>query len=331
MFKFGKAVKKAVKIKPTPFSKQVAKGVAKMGKSAEKSEDIKRLVKLTKGADTIGDVAKAGASADDLRLLQQIAGRRHNWVQSAGISGIKGVGKGIEKAGEVITNPGVGEWVGRGVKAGIGYQGVMGGLNVAQNIAEADGNIFQKIGTGFLNTEQSDVKNILFASGLGINQAKSAFRTHAAKRNIRPIDGSGTKATTTLKIGDQTFELNKTAEKGKALKSLKPKALKDALTRKESKKLLESLSTEDLKDASQAKAFKDILDGLKPAKEGAKVKVPKVTLTQNKPEGFKYGLSEHALDSSGQKSYGWWDNVLHKSASKSWDKGLSGHYGKTYK
>ena len=121
----------------------------------------------------------------------------------------EGAVEGVKAAGRFLREkaPVVGTAARYGLMGQTAISGASGAADLIGNIAQSDGNIFQKIGTGFGDTDIDSIRRVAQLGAISSIGYLNKRNSNAFLRNTEEIVGKD--AVNAVKVGDKTYDLSK--------------------------------------------------------------------------------------------------------------------------
>lgn len=231
----GKAVKAAKGVDPaadvaklvskTDKAKKVIEQAQKAGKltgdAADFADSTRKVLdkateaqKILQGADNAKDLAKAKKSAEsilksisskDLEIVENLSKVKTTWAGQHA----EGIVEGAKATGRFLRDkaPVVGKAAKIGLVGQTAISGASGAADLVGNIAQSEGNIFQKIGRGFADTDLNSIRKVAQLGAISRIGYLNRRNANAFLRNTEEVVGKD--AVNAIKVGDKTYNLSK--------------------------------------------------------------------------------------------------------------------------
>lgn len=212
--------------------------------------------KILKGADNAKDLAKAkksaesilkGISTKDLEVVENLSKVKTTWAGQH----TEGIVEGAKAAGRFLRDqaPVVGKAAKIGLVGQTAISGASGAADLVGNIAQSEGNVFQKIGRGFSDTDLNSIRRIAQLGAISRIGYLNRRNANAFLRNTEEVVGKD--AVNAIKVGDKTYNLSKSFKgKNPTWSSLFRRVDNSKLSKKQldalEKELKESLKDSDV-------------------------------------------------------------------------------------
>lgn len=215
----AKLVNKANRaLKVTEQAQKTGKLVDTAGDAANSARKVfdkaNEAQKVLQGADNAKDLAKAqksaesilkGISSKDLEVVEGLSKVKTTWAGQH----TEGIVEGAKATGRFLQDkaPLVGKVAKYGLVGQTAISGASGAVDLVGNMAQAEGNIFQKIGTGFADTDLDSIRKVGQLGAMSRIGYLNRRNANAFLRNTEEVVGK--KAVNAIKVGDKTYDLSK--------------------------------------------------------------------------------------------------------------------------